>query len=300
MMTVLMSFQREVWTMTAITCVLVTVIYFAAAALDTHRPGPTGCDLGLEIYRMFIGAPTNRIFAYSCRRILTSFCLFFTLVILNAFQGSLVTFLSTPMHYPDVNTFTDLKQSNLPIRTSSISFKEILTGDPNLKSLAYRVEKWEKEEDIHNSDGKFAGFERVNVFNLEHFKDVLFIANRNNTRVLHTMNECLISYFISYVVHRNSPYKRRINILLSWIDQAGLVLKWNSDVSKYIFNKYKPINPKDYDTSKVFSVRDLEIAFIVLSFGIILSITVFIIEIMMMYIAPKMRTPHPRHLPFLH
>jgi len=86
MMTVLMSFQREVWMMTAITCVLVTVIYFAAAALDTHRPGPTGSDLGLEIYRMFIGAPTNRIFALSCRRILTSFCLFFTLVILNAFQ----------------------------------------------------------------------------------------------------------------------------------------------------------------------------------------------------------------------
>ncbi|CAH1716257.1 unnamed protein product [Aphis gossypii] len=94
MMTVLMSFQREVWMMTAITCVLVTVIYFAtaAAALDTHRQGPTGCNLGLEIYRMFIGAPTNRIFAYSCHRILTSFCLFFTLVILNAFQ---VIFFST-------------------------------------------------------------------------------------------------------------------------------------------------------------------------------------------------------------
>jgi len=95
MMTVLMSFQREVWTMTAITCVLVTVIYFAAAALDTHRPGPTGCDLGLEIYRMFIGAPTNRIFAYSCRRILTSFCLFFTLVILNAFQVTVINIVVT-------------------------------------------------------------------------------------------------------------------------------------------------------------------------------------------------------------
>lgn len=107
--------------------------------------------------------------------------------------------------------------------------------------------------------------------------------------------------FTCFFFFRNSPYKRRINILLSWIDQAGLVLKWNGDVSKYIFNKYKPINPKDYDTSKVFSVRDLEIAFIVLSFGIILSITVFIIEMtMMMYKTPKMRIPHPPHLPFLH
>lgn len=117
-------------------------------------------------------------------------------------QGSLVTFLSTPMHYPDINTFKDLEQSDLPIRTSSISFKEILVGDPNLKSLAYRLEKWAKEEDIHSSDGRFAGFQRVNVFNLEHFKDVLYVSQKNDTRVLHTMNECLISYFISYVVNR--------------------------------------------------------------------------------------------------
>lgn len=113
-----------------------------------------------------------------------------------------MTFLSTPMHYPDINTFTDLKSSNLPIRTSSISFKVILTGDPNLKSLANRLEKWAEEKDIHNSDGRYAGFQRVNVFSLEHFKDVLFVANRNKTRVLHTMHECLISYFISYAVHR--------------------------------------------------------------------------------------------------
>lgn len=89
MMTVLMSFQREVWIMTAVTCTTVTVIYYASTALDTRlQPRPTGCNLGLEIYRMFIGSPTNRLFAQSCQRILTSFCLIFTLVILNAFQVS--------------------------------------------------------------------------------------------------------------------------------------------------------------------------------------------------------------------
>lgn len=118
------------------------------------------------------------------------------------FQGSLVTFLSTPMHYSDINTFTELKESNLPIRTSSISFKDILMGDTNLKSLANRLEKWANEEDVYNSDGRYAGFQRVNVFSLKHFEDVLFVSDRNKSRVLHTMNECLISYFISYVVNR--------------------------------------------------------------------------------------------------
>lgn len=94
--------------------------------------------------------------------------------------------------------------------------------------------------------------------------------------------------------------------MLSWIDQAGLVLKWNSDVSKYTFDKYKPINPKNYESSKVFSVRDLEIAFIVLSFGIILSVIVFIIELLLTRKEPAETRALPtafRHaprLPFLH
>lgn len=87
------------------------------------------------------------------------------------------------------------------------------------------------------------------------------------------------------------------------------MLKWNSDVSKYIFAKYKPINPKDYDTSKVFSVRDLEVAFIVLSFGIMLSITVFVIELSIHLYVTRIYKLHtlnkpnihtPRHLPFMH
>lgn len=93
MMTVLMSFQREVWMMTAVTYLMVTLIYYVDTVLGTQRPGPTGCNLGLEIYRMFIGAPTNRIFAYSCQKILTSFCLIFTLIILNAFQVTIVKVL---------------------------------------------------------------------------------------------------------------------------------------------------------------------------------------------------------------
>lgn len=115
------------------------------------------------------------------------------------------------MHYSDINTFTELKESNLPIRTSSISFKDILMGDTNLKSLANRLEKWANEEDVYNSDGRYAGFQRVNVFSLKHFEDVLFVPDRNKTRVLHTMNECLISYFISYVVNRYVVNRTRLS-----------------------------------------------------------------------------------------
>lgn len=83
------------------------------------------------------------------------------------------------------------------------------------------------------------------------------------------------------------------------MDQAGLVIKWNSDVLKYIFEKYKPINSNDDVTSKVFSVRDLEIAFIVLSFGIILSVIVFTIELLIHKIIKKYKT-RALTIPFWH
>ncbi|XP_050436617.1 uncharacterized protein LOC126843260 [Adelges cooleyi] len=296
MITVLKSFQYEVWIMMAVTYIVTALIYFAGTTLNTTHTGPTGCNLGLELYRMFIGAPTNRAFAQSGQKMLTLFCLLYTVVILNAFQGSLVTFLSTPMHYPDLNTFKELEKSDVPIRTFSLSFKEILTNDPNLRNLASRVEKWESQVDLKNSDGYHVGFQRVNVFNLGHFKDIFYSGNKTRPRALHTMNECLISYYISYVVHRHSPYKKRINTVLSWIDQAGLVTKWNSDVTKYIFNEYRLVNPKDHEKSKVFTVRDLEVAFIILFFGLVLSFSVFVIELL---ICKKPIQQSPQHLPFI-
>lgn len=90
MITVLKSFQNEVWIMLLITYIIIFSIYYARAAMNIDRFKLNGCSLGLEIYKMCIGTTTNRRFACFGLRILTAFCLIFTLVVLNAFQVTMM------------------------------------------------------------------------------------------------------------------------------------------------------------------------------------------------------------------
>lgn len=213
-------------------------------------------------------------------------CCFFSVVILNAFEGSLVTFLSTPLYYEDVDTLEQLMRSDLPIRTSSPSFKDLLLGDCRLTEMAVKLECKTSACKTNAADGYYAGFQRINVYNLKYFKDIHYTVHhqekKNRSRILHTMNECLISYFISYVIAKNSPYEQPINRIISRIDNAGLIIKWNRDVSRYIFRKYRPIaNAADrrQTANKVFSLQDLEIAFFVLLVGSTVAALVFVAEI---------------------
>lgn len=181
------------------------------------------------------------------------------------------------MHFPDIDTFDDLFASGLPIKTSSYSFRDLLLSDPNLSKLEERL-YFAKDEAELNSDGRFAGFQRINVYNLQYFKDIKFLKSKRNYRWLHTMKECLSSFFISYAIPKNSPYKKRIDEIISVVDSAGLIIKWNGDSAKYIFEKYQLVT-KNRVHIKVFSLHDLEVAFCVLFIGLVCSTAILIAEI---------------------
>lgn len=277
---VLKSFQLEVWIMIGVAYALVLVSFCLWAEFYVkymNRKEIRGCVLGLEIFRMMIAAPSRKRFSRS-ERILFAFCWFFSTVILNSFQGSLVTFLNTPMHYPDIDTFDDLIASGLPIRTSSMSFRDLLLDDPSLSVLEKRLYYSKNTSMVEDFRGEFAGFQRINVYNLKYYKDIKRQVNGRRVKYLHTMKQCLSSYFISYAIPKNSPYKKRINVILSAVDYGGFIVKWNSDSAQYIFKKYQ-LATGPSKTIKVFSLHDLECAFFVFIAGLMLSTVVFCVEV---------------------
>lgn len=286
LITVLKSFQLEVWAMIIISYILVVVSYNAwtyFGLLYVNQMSPKGCILALEIYRIMIASPLSRKSIQTCEKVLFTFCWFFSTVVLNSFQGSLVTFLNTPIYFPDINTFEDLLASGLPIKTSSYTFRDMLLGDPNLYKLGKQIQLTKPES--KKFGGHFVGFQRINIYNLKYFKDIEYRKNEKESRVLHTMKQCLGSFFISYVLPKNSPYKWRIDDIISRVESSGLVIKWNRDATKYIFKKYKR-HKKNRVHSRVFSLHDLEVAFFVLTFGLLCSTAVLIVEIL----TPKLHT----------
>lgn len=279
MITVFKSFQLEVWIMIAITYFAVVItLYVWVAVTSKYEWSLTGCIVALDIFRVMVASPLTRKIRKNSEKILFAFCWFFATVILNSFQGSLVTFLNTPMHFPDLNTFDDLIESGLPLRTASVSFRELLLSDRNLRKLDKKLYFSLNVSAVENFHGRFAGFQRINVYNLKYFNDIRYVLDDNETRLLHTMQQYLSSYFISYAIRKDSPYKKRINDLISGVEHAGLIIKWNEDSSKYIFEKYQLVT-KDRKSSKVFSVRDLEVAFLVSICGLVTSTIVLMVEI---------------------
>lgn len=78
------------------------------------------------------------------------------------------------------------------------------------------------ESAIRSFNSDFVRFQRINQHWRHVFHDVrVRQASSNVTRTLHVMNENLINYFISYVLLTESPYRQRIDQLLSYMDQAG-------------------------------------------------------------------------------
>lgn len=80
------------------------------------------------------------------------------------------------------------------------------------------------ESEIRTSGAVYVRFQRINAHSKSLFRDVRIRNNvTNRTRLLHVMDQTLITYFISYVLLKESPFRTRLDQLLGWIDQAGKI-----------------------------------------------------------------------------
>lgn len=57
---------------------------------------------------------------------------------------------------------------------------------------------------------------------------VMRLTNKNR-RVFHMMEQCPIQFYTVYPVSLRSPYKYRIDLLLRWAQEHGLLKKWENE-----------------------------------------------------------------------
>ncbi|KAI5708274.1 hypothetical protein M8J77_019568 [Diaphorina citri] len=287
--TVLLSFDWPVWVGLAVTFGVVVSLYYLwhctlrelfpwkkgiSPESSYYRPKSPGLDsiILLELYRTMLSLPSSSILPLSSdHRVLLAFLYGFSFIVTNAFQGSLFTFISTPVYYPDVNTFAELDHSGLPLWTSSSGWDELFIEDPHLENLAKRIIR-HNESSIRASASHFAGFQRINTHSRGLLRNIIQIRNaRNVTRHLHVMRETLITYFISYVLLTESPYRNRIDQLLSYIDEAGLVQKWMTKMNRSLLARFTPLGHTVEKSANIFKLDDLRAPFMLLFAGLIIS-----------------------------
>lgn len=99
---------------------------------------------------------------------------------------------------------------------------------------------------------------------------------KNNEVLLHIVDECPRSFHIVYLVRRDVPFMKDIDRIITIFVESGIVNSW--------FMHAKPFRPiSDYhhgkDPHKVFTMKNVVIAFLCLAIGLTASAVVFIAEL---------------------
>ncbi|RZC33860.1 7tm 7 and/or Lig chan domain containing protein, partial [Asbolus verrucosus] len=196
-------------------------------------------------------------------------CMIFNIIIQGLVQGSLFQSITTPFYYKDIDTLQELDDADFPIATnffnfdndssklmSSLKRKTVKSGPQLFDMVAYRrnTAKLERKNDV-------AQYIKI------HYLD------EDGTPLIHLVNECLNTYFVSYIVPRGSPFLKIFNSVILKLFEGGLTLKWYKDV-EYSMRLEKLINLYKNETSWMcFHLDDLQGAFYLLALaGIIYSV----------------------------
>ncbi|XP_033324057.2 uncharacterized protein LOC117219213 [Megalopta genalis] len=200
--------------------------------------------------------------------------LWLSLILNGVFASQLAASFSRLHYYDDIDTLEQLEQSGLEILTSSRDIIDDALTDatsPILKRLHDRM-MYANETEI-----KRRLFQSRDAAHLYQLTLLPFKYDKHQRRKLHIVKECPKDYILANIVREGSPFRDRINSILSRLNNAGFYGKWYRDhiVSRLASQQ----NRKDESiVHRKITVRHLLIPFAIFHFGLAVSTIVFIYE----------------------
>jgi hypothetical protein len=252
-----------------------------------------------EMCRPFVSSPFARIPMVISHRIFLGSCLVFGLVLTSAMQSMLVTAMTKPYYYPDINSLDELDASGLRIYTKSQSLIDTF-GSPqsNSNSTAFDINSTTDRlsRRVQVVDGRIDVWGLVstgrNVAALARKTDYAYgfvVLDRyrasDGSLLLHVVTECPRHYLLGYLMPRGSPYLPYINKGIVRLVETGIVEHWKRmkpSIAEMleIFDapNLTQTNGMNNENPKVFSLKDLQLAFYTLAVGLCISVITVLLE----------------------
>jgi hypothetical protein len=216
-------------------------------------------------------------------------CSLYCMQINNAYQSSLIAFLTNPGHLQPINDIDSLLESGVELGIQSglqNSFND--TSDPRNKHIlkshiecnAGNIDKCLKRM-AYEGDLAVAGGRRGIEF-LAHTK------YKKNGRPLYLPFEdnILDGYLVIYL-RKGSILLERINSIVLRLQNAGIIDKWVNDIRRKFSQHFDKALFED--ELCVLTLAHLEGAFYLLFFGIFVSVTVWLLEIIHHFFGHRFR-----------
>lgn len=243
-------------------------------------------DTCIEMLPPFLSLPLIRMPSSSHQKVFVMTCFVFGMIIASIFQGKLVTVLSKPDYYPDINTLEELDASGMVIGT----------GSPNLIQDTFSTEESSHTKhlrdkimyyNLSNSVMSYVAKHR-NVSALNRLSNSIYCLhifhNSDGTSQLHIVKECPRTYSLAYIIPKGSPFLLRINNIISQLVESGIIDKWNDD-TRFNMTAFRKHRYSSNDSHKVFSLEDLQMPFLILICGLFGSAITFCMELTAQYVA---------------
>lgn len=271
-MVILKCFTLEVWLFILGVYVVVVMIYYASRPTELKLLNLSTAYF--EIFGIYIHQSRN-LKRVRGQYLLIGSLIIFSVIVWGIFQGSLTEEFGTISFYPDINSLEDLEKSTLTIKTSltvldhdqtelmkKLSHRKIYSPENALAAVAYGRDCATLERKI---DAKL-------YINIYYMKD--------DVPLVHVMDECVITFFVAYIVPRGSPYLPILNHFIEIFFESGLTKKWHKDIiDGMIMEKVLSIT-KHTEIQNAFSLYDVQTCFFIWCLGILLATVVFICEVL--------------------
>ncbi|XP_071642182.1 uncharacterized protein [Temnothorax longispinosus] len=217
--------------------------------------------------------------------------LFFGLIITGLYQSCLMSSLSDPFHYPELNTLEDVASTNLTIITKYYNMKENTfagntTLDNKLRSKTKVFVSKERTYDVVAFGRRTIAISRyasIKLNDMSRYYDV------DGNELLHIIEEYPTTYLLAYVMRLHSPYRERINGVLLRMQQAGLVHLWYERMAypSYVAEQRRRVDKSERKIK--LTIEHYSLTFIGLVVGLLSCTVVFLAEL---YFAKISHSPH--------
>ncbi|XP_075144773.1 uncharacterized protein LOC142219894 [Haematobia irritans] len=195
------------------------------------------------------------------------------------FECSLASSHIEPLYFKDINTLQELNNTGLPIFYRHASMKDdLFVGETSLLFASLNAKTIHKPDRKYNileeivDKGLTTGVNRFNSLMLESLD--LIISKR-----IWIIPEFPKRYSISYVWHHGAPWEETLNEMLLKFSQAGIIVKFERDmkIETEINLIKREILERDV-TFRILTVRDLQLAFYVVTIGNMMALITWILE----------------------
>ncbi|XP_053985500.1 uncharacterized protein LOC128879947 [Hylaeus volcanicus] len=203
--------------------------------------------------------------------------LFFGLIVNGVYQSSLVSSLSKPFHYPQLNTLEDVVDSGKILFTKYANLKNVFQDDMAVDRALLRKIRVVNET---KSTKYMVAYENM-IAITRYFSMVLgnyAFHDKDGNPLLHVVDECPMNYRVSYVLRSQSPYMERVNFVLLRLKEAGLFSVWFENIT-YPLTIVKMRSLRRDDTAIKLTLDHYSLTFLLLFVGLLVSTFIFLGEV---------------------